>query len=210
MPIPCARLSEIIPAIAATLREHEAEVTALDAAIGDGDHVVNLQRGIAALEEQAGALARLEWPAAFHQIGMTVLSKVGGASGSLYGTLFLTLAKSVAASPDATAFAAAFGAGVEAMKARGKSDAGEKTMLDVLVPAARFLQQAAAEAMPFETLLDRLEDVASAGAEATRDMLATRGRASFLGERAQGHVDAGARSSQLMIGAIAAVLRSPA
>jgi dihydroxyacetone kinase-like protein len=209
MPITSQLLPELIAAIAATLEEHEEEVTALDVAIGDGDHFINLQRGVAALESQGTELAGLDWKASFQQIGMTVMSKVGGASGSLYGTLFISVAKSLGdAAPDTPAFAAAFAAGVEAMKARGKSDTGEKTMLDVLVPVARCLRQGAG--LPLHPLLDRLVAEAEAGAESTRDMLASKGRASFLGERAKGHVDAGARTSQLMITAIAGVLRAKA
>lgn len=196
----------MIAAIAAILRQHEDEVTALDVATGDGDHVINLLRGIAALQAQGAELAELDWKGAFQKIGMTVMSKVGGASGSLYGTLFVTLAKSLgSAELDAPTFGEAFAAGVDAMKARGKSDAGEKTMLDVLIPVARCLQQEAGRSLP--ELLDALLAVSEAGAESTRDMLATKGRASFLGERARGHVDAGARTSQLMISAVAGVLR---
>ncbi|NJD08389.1 MAG: dihydroxyacetone kinase subunit L [Methylococcaceae bacterium] len=198
-------LPQIIAAIAATLKQHEDEVTDLDGAIGDGDHVVNLQRGVAALQAQSAELADLDWKAAFQKIGMTVMSKVGGASGSLYGTLFVTLAKTLAdGAPDRRAFAAAFAAGVEAMQARGKSSEGEKTMLDVLIPVARCLEREAERPLP--ALLDLLVEVAWAGAEATRDMVATKGRASFLGERAKGVMDAGARTSQLMITAIAAVV----
>ena len=99
-----------------------------------------------------------------------------------------------------------FAAGVESMKQRGKSDVGEKTMLDVLVPVAEALKTAAAEGLPLAQVVETLNRVAEAGCESTRDMVPTKGRSSFLGERAKGYIDAGARTSQLMIAAIGGVL----
>lgn len=198
-------IPQIIQAIAVTIEQNAAAVTELDQAIGDGDHVFNLQRGIQALLAQREELGQLDnWALAWQKIGMALMSTVGGASGSLLGTLFLAMAKAAKEQPlDMPGFAAVFGLGVEAMKHRGKAEAGEKTMLDVLVPVAAHLQT------PGQTLqgvLAAAPEVALAGVEATRDLVATKGRAAFLGERSRGHIDAGAKSSQLIIAAICAVL----
>jgi dihydroxyacetone kinase-like protein len=211
MTITPARLPEFIAAITASLDERADELTALDQAIGDGDHLVNLQRGLAALAAKTGEFASLDWPGAWRLLGMTLMSSVGGASGSLYGTLFMTMAKQACVEPGLAYLADAFAAGVEAMKQRGKSDVGEKTMLDVWVPVANQLRQAASDRAPLVELLASLNQTAAAGAESTRDMLPGKGRASFLGERALGHVDAGARTAEVMIAAIGQELlkRSP-
>ena len=202
-----ALFTRLIQSIAATIEEHAEEVTALDQAIGDGDHVYNLQRGIHALIAQSAEFSQLDWGATWQKIGMTLMSTVGGASGSLYGTLFVTMSKAARERPlDLTTFAEVFAEGVEAVKKRGKADIGEKTMLDVLIPVAQALRQSAAESARLPDVLSHLNRVAEAGVESTRDMLPTKGRASFLGERARGHLDAGAKTSQLMIAAIAKVL----
>jgi len=210
-----ALLPSLIKAINHAIETHAEEVTALDQAIGDGDHVTNLQRGIKALTAQSEELAQLEWAAAWKKIGMTMMTAVGGASGSLYGTLFVAMGKAarersvmseVERALDLQAFAEIFSKGVDAVKQRGKADAGEKTMLDVLIPVAASLRQAAADSVTLPVALENVARTAVAGMESTRDMLATKGRASFLEERSRGHIDAGAKTSQLMICALVAVL----
>ncbi|QXP86458.1 dihydroxyacetone kinase subunit DhaL [Methylococcus capsulatus] len=211
MPATPHLIPSVIQGAASAIQSHAEEVSALDQAIGDGDHVVNLQRGLEALSQQAESLAALDWPAALQKIGMTLMASVGGASGSLYGTLFIAMGKAMKdREMNLANLAEAFGRGVEAMKARGKADRGEKTMLDVLIPVADVLKSAAEHAIAPGQLAEEVSRAAEAGMESTRDMLATKGRASFLGERAIGHVDAGARSSQLMISAIAEVLAESA
>lgn len=191
-----------LKAIRADIEANAAEVTALDQAIGDGDHVANLQRGLDALEKQAGELSEMDWSAALMKIGMTLMSTMGGASGSLYGSLFVAMGKKAKDNEfDAHGFAEIFNAGVESVKARGKADLGEKTMLDTLIPASQALQvKANAE---LTELVEAVKEAAYQGMLSTKDLLATKGRASFLGERARGHIDAGARTSQLIICAIA-------
>jgi phosphoenolpyruvate---glycerone phosphotransferase subunit DhaL len=197
----------LIDAVSATINQHAAEITVLDQTLGDGDHITNLQRGLNALATQATDISQLEWSAAWQKIGMVVMSTVGGASGSLYGTLFVALAKHSNGKVLSPAlFAEAFAQAVQAVKQRGRSDVGEKTMLDVLVPVAKYLQIVTAEGLPLPTLLEQTQQVAIAGMLSTRDMLATKGRASFLGERTRGTIDAGAMSSQLIICAIVDVL----
>ena len=200
-------LPHLLTAVANIIDQNATELTELDQAIGDGDHVTNLQRGIQALIAQSNALSQLEWQTAFQKMGMIIMSSVGGASGSLYGTLFISLSKSLPNEPlSLLSFSDAFSNSVVAVKQRGKADQGEKTMLDVLIPVARQLQQLVGNQLSLTTIVSNLKETAVTGAEATRDMIATKGRASFLGERSRGHVDAGAKSSQLMICAILDVL----
>jgi len=204
MPDQAELLPVFIDAIQETITAHADEVAELDRAIGDGDHVVNLQRGLEALKQLEVELISLEWSAAFMKIGMTLMSTMGGASGSLFGTLFVSMAK---ASKDTDLnlanFATIFSQGVESVKQRGKSDIGEKTMLDTLIPVANSLNTDAENNLKLSQALENAKQHAVAGMESTKDLLATKGRASFLGERAVGHIDAGARTSQLMICAIA-------
>ena len=200
-------LPDFIAAIQQTIQTHEIEVAELDKAIGDGDHVVNLQRGLAALIAITDELAAMTFSAALMKIGMTLMSTMGGASGSLFGTLFISMAKAAKEQEiNLASFADVFAQGVEAVKQRGKAELGEKTMLDSLIPVANSLQESAKNNESLIASLDKVKLVAITGMQSTKDIIATKGRASFLGERAIGHIDAGARTSQLMICAIADVL----
>jgi dihydroxyacetone kinase-like protein len=200
---PATLLPNLIQAIDNTIQQNAEELTELDQAIGDGDHVSNLQRGIQAVTAKADELSQLDWQSALQKIAMTVMSSIGGASGSLYGTLFLALSKQLQNQPvNSSTFAEAFRLAVDAVKQRGKADKGEKTMLDVLIPVADYLSAETARGGELTATLSGIKQVALDGVEATRDMIATKGRASFLGERSKGHIDAGAKSSQLMICAV--------
>jgi dihydroxyacetone kinase-like protein len=202
-----ALLPRLIQAIDQAIETNAEEVTLLDQAIGDGDHLINLQRGIKALLAQSDELARLDWVAAWQKIGMILMTAVGGASGSLYGTLFVAMSKAARDQPlNLQTFAGIFSSGVDAVKQRGKADAGEKTMLDVFIPVATSLQQDAREGVKLPEVQKNIVLAAVAGMESTRDMLATKGRASFLEERSRGHIDAGAKTAQLMICALVGVL----
>lgn len=201
-------LPALIQAINQTIADNADEVAELDQAIGDGDHVSNVQRGLQAVRAHSAELGKLDWQAAFQKIGMTVMSTVGGASGSLYGTFFIAMAKGLQNQLlNRETFALAFKAAVEAMKLRGKADKGEKTMLDVLIPVAEVLNLDSNKLLTLPDLLQQVDQTAIQGVETTREMIATKGRASFLGERSKGHIDAGAKSSQLMISAIVKVLQ---
>jgi phosphoenolpyruvate---glycerone phosphotransferase subunit DhaL len=193
-----ALLHRLILAVADDVIAHADELTALDRAVGDGDHGVNMKRGFEAVRADAGTTAEKPLPEALKAIGTQLVMKVGGASGPLYGTLFLALSKEIA--PDGSNLPAAFAKAVEAVQARGKSHPGQKTMLDVLAPVERALAEGGAD-LPSE-----LSKVAVSAADATIPMLATRGRASFLGERSIGHMDPGARSSALIIASMCRVL----
>jgi dihydroxyacetone kinase-like protein len=193
-----ALLHRLIVAVSDDLIAHADELTALDQAVGDGDHGINMKRGFEAVRADAQATAEKSLPEALKAIGTQLVMKVGGASGPLYGTLFLALSKEIA--PDASNLSTAFGKAVEAVKARGKSQPGQKTLLDVLTPVQAALAEGGAD------LGSRLPMVAASAAEATIPMLAARGRASFLGERSIGHMDPGARSTALMIASVCRVL----
>jgi dihydroxyacetone kinase-like protein len=191
---------QLIKTVAERVIAHADELTALDQAIGDGDHGINMKRGMEAVLADVDQLAAKPLGEALKAAGMQLVTRVGGASGPLYGTLFMSLGKGLADIPDAAALAAAFRAAVDAVKARGKSDAGMKTMLDVLIPLSRQLD--AAGANPTSSM----RRCAAEAAAATKPLQAIRGRASFLGERSKGHIDPGARSSQIMIEAVCDVV----
>jgi dihydroxyacetone kinase-like protein len=193
-----ALLHRLIVAVSDDVIAHADELTALDQAVGDGDHGVNMKRGFEAVRADAQVTAEKPLPEALKAIGTQLVMKVGGASGPLYGTLFLALGKEI--SPDGSNLPTAFSNAVEAVKARGKSQPGQKTLLDVLTPVQAALAEGGAD------LTARLPIVAAGAAEATIPMQATRGRASFLGERSIGHMDPGARSTTLMIATVCRVL----
>ncbi len=193
-------IGRFIDAAAVAIREHAAHLTELDRAIGDGDHGINMQRGFDAVAEARDEICALPLPDALHKIGMTLVMKIGGAAGPLYDSLFMAMGKAAPESLGGVAEAATtLRAGIDGVRKRGKSEAGEKTMLDVLVPVTEALEAAAAESAALDVLLARLREAADKGLESTRAMLATKGRASFLGERSVGHIDPGARSSQILV-----------
>jgi len=188
------RKRRLIVAIAGRIIAHVDELTALDAAIGDGDHGHNMRRGFEAVLQDLDALEAMGLSDLLKAIGTKLVMKVGGASGPLYGTLFLALGKALPDEPSREEAAAAFAAAIAAVRARGKSEQGQKTMLDVLIPTCRAFSEGGD--------LAAVKKVAADAAEATAPMRATRGRASFLGERSIGHMDPGAKSSSLMIAAL--------
>ena len=190
----------LLEAMIATVREHRDELTDLDRAIGDADHGSNLERGFDALAAQQESLAASPLPAALAGVGRTLVMTVGGASGPLFGTFFMELGKVLDETPTRQNVAAAFSRATAAVAARGKSTAGQKTLLDVLEPVAQRL--AASE----PAALAEIVGVAAQAAQATVPLVATRGRASFLGARSAGHMDPGARSTSLLIAAACTVL----
>lgn len=192
-----AQLRAALSAMADSISAHADELTALDSAIGDGDHGANMKRGFDAVAAELDAIAGRPLADALKAVGTKLVMTVGGASGPLYGTLFLTMGKELALAPDD--YAGALAKAVDAVAARGKSTKGQKTMLDVLYPVA--------DAVGSKRPAGEIVAIAHDAAAATRDVLATRGRASFLGERSIGHVDPGARSSALIVEAVAGALR---
>ena len=177
------------------------EIEKLDQEIGDGDHIFNVQRGIKLVIELEPIIKHLSMSKALNQIAMKILSGIGGSSGALFGTLFMTMAK-VSNIDDGIDYKKAinmFVDGVEAVKQRGKADVGEKTMMDVLIPVANCLKEGVEKNIDLKDLMRKTIETAEKGMLSTKNLLATKGRASFLGERSKGHIDPGARSSQLMI-----------
>lgn len=184
----------LIRAVADTVIARAEELTDLDQAIGDGDHGLNMKRGFEAVLADLDKIAAQPLPKALHAVGMALVMKVGGASGPLFGTLFMQLGKSIPDEPTLADATAALASATDAVKARGKSDVGAKTMLDVLAPVLAHLRDGGDPRS--------LPDVADAAAEATKPIRAVRGRASFLGERSIGHIDPGARSTALIVRAV--------
>ena len=197
-------LPRLIAATAATIATHAEELTTLDQAIGDGDHGVNMKRGFDAIAAAAEEIGAQPLGGALQKAGMTLVMNVGGASGPLYGSLLMGLGKAAGQDGDPD-IAAMLAEGVAAVKKRGKSEAGEKTMLDVLVPVLEALRAAEPGG-----LTAAARTAADRGLAATEDMLATKGRASFLGERSVGHLDPGARSSALLVHAVCDVIEGKA
>lgn len=187
--------------------EHEQELTALDSAIGDADHGANMARGSKAAVDALAAHPDDDLPTLLKQVGMAMLSKVGGTSGPLYATLFMTLGKSLgdAAEIDDTAFAEALRAGLDALVKRGRTELQDKTMVDALSPALDALQERLAAGDDLPAALAVAQAAAEQGRDATCDMVARKGRASYLGERSVGHMDPGAASSVLLIRSLAEV-----
>ena len=200
-------ISRLIDTMAAAITEHTELLTRLDSAIGDGDHGHNMRRGFRAITAEREQLAGLPLGEALHQAGMTLVMKVGGASGPLYGSLLMAMGKAAEKMPaDASGVAAIWAEGIEAVKRRGRSEIGEKTMLAVLVPAQDALRAAASAGLAPEQIRARVREAAARGLAATGPMKATKGRASYLGERSIGHLDPGAQSSALLIAAVCDVL----
>jgi dihydroxyacetone kinase-like protein len=191
--------AELVKTVAATIERHAEELTVLDQAIGDGDHGINMKRGFDAVLADVANLSAKPWPDFLKGVGTMLVMKVGGASGPLYGTLFIGLGKELPVEPTSADVVRAFRAAIVAVQARGKSERGQKTMLDVLIPVAEQLEAGIVD-------MSHLIGAAHAAAEATIPVKAVRGRASFLGDRSIGHMDPGARSSALLIEAVGAVL----
>ena len=193
--------TDIIRRATQTLIDHVDELTALDQAIGDGDHGLNMRRGALAIQAKLGELAGLSLNEALRTMGMTCMSTIGGSSGPVFGTLLVTLAKELPDPPTAHALALALDAGIKALTRLGKAEVGQKTLLDVLDPV-RVVLGGHGSGNAGDSLLDRVRQCGFDSAQATAQMDAIKGRASFLGERALGHVDPGSRSMALIIAAV--------
>ena len=192
-------LETLLDTLSARIIAAADELTALDSAICDADHGLNMKRGFEAVQAEKKNILAKPAGEALKTVGMTLVMKVGGASGPLYGTLFMTLGKELPENPTLADIGRALQASVMALKARGKAELGNKTMLDVLGPVASHLESGTAS-------FDSVRALAAESAKATVPLKAIRGRASFLGERSIGHMDPGARSSEIMITAVCDVL----
>ncbi len=202
-----AALAAWVREFARVVADQRDLLTELDAAIGDADHGANMHRGLSAVVEAMDAAAPETPGALLKQVGMTLVGKVGGASGPLYGTLFLRMAGSATgADLDPAGFAAALRAGLDGVVSRGKAERGDKTMVDALGPACDALDAALAAGTAFGPALQAAADAGRAGRDATVPLVARKGRASYLGERSAGHQDPGATSSALLLDAAVTAL----
>ena len=186
----------LIRAATQTLIDHADELTELDRAIGDGDHGLNMRRGAQAIQGVLGEIGGQPLNDALRTMGMLCMSTIGGSSGPVFGTLMVTLGKELPSPPTVDGLARALDAGIKALTRLGKAEVGQKTLLDVLDPIRQVLASGG------DDLGSRVRQCALDSAMATAQIEATRGRASFLGERALGHVDPGSRSMALIIVAV--------
>ena len=197
-----------VRASAAVIEENADALTRLDAAIGDGDHGTNMNRGFRAVLQRLDGLEAADFGSVFKAVGMALIGKVGGASGPLYGSFYLAVGKGlgeVEAVEDG-ALAAALRAGYEGVVARGKAQLEDKTMLDAWHPALDAMDAALAGGSDLGQALDQAERAAEAGMKATIPLVARKGRASYLGERSRDHQDPGATSTHLLVKALADVV----
>ena len=198
-------MAAIVEGMAKKIEAEKEYLTELDNEIGDGDHGINLARGFEAVEKKLPSLAGGDIGALLKGVGMQLVSTVGGASGPLYGTAFMKagMACKGLTEIDGPAFVKAMEAAVDGIKMCGKATEGEKTMLDALCPALKVLQD---DVTAGKSLKEALQDAAQAaekGVEYTKTIIATKGRASYLGERSLGHQDPGATSSLYLLQVLA-------
>lgn len=199
------QMAAIIEGMAKKIEAEKEYLTELDNEIGDGDHGINLARGFEAVEKKLPSLAGGDIGALLKGVGMQLVSTVGGASGPLYGTAFMKagMACKGLTEIDGPAFVKAMEAAVDGIKMRGKATEGEKTMLDALCPALKVMQNDVAAGKSLKEALQDAAKAAEKGVEYTKTIIATKGRASYLGERSLGHQDPGATSSLYLLQVLA-------
>jgi dihydroxyacetone kinase-like protein len=190
--------------------ENRELLTELDSAIGDADHGINMDRGFTAVKAELAAHSPSDIRSVFQSVATVLIRQVGGAAGPLYGTFFLRAAAACAGKTEieATDVVALFQAGIEGVQQRGKAAAGDKTMLDALLPAFDAMRKGLGDGCSLAAILDAGAAAANAGMLATVPMQARKGRASYLGARSIGHQDPGATSSYLLLQAAADMWRS--
>lgn len=201
------RTVAVIQAMSEAMEENKKYLTKLDSEIGDGDHGNNMSRGFQAVMERLEGTDAEAPAAVLKAVSSALISKVGGAAGPLYGTAFLRASTALGDEEDVSpeAAAAAIEAALGGVKQRGKAEPGDKTMVDALQPAVEAAKAAASDGSVAE-VFRAAADAAKQGVEDTVDLVARKGRASYLGERAVGHQDPGATSTYLLLDAAARVL----
>lgn len=202
------KILEIVLAVAHKMEEQKEYLTELDQPIGDSDHGINLARGFAAVEEKLPALADKDIGTILKTVGMTLVSTVGGASGPLYGSAYMKAGAAMAgkSTMDMQDFLIIMKAAIEAVEQRGHAAVEEATMLDAMIPSLKAMEEAAAQGFDKKAVLESGVKAAWAGAEHTKDLVATKGRASYVGERGLGHQDPGATSYSYMLETIAGLV----
>lgn len=204
MSISGAQVIEILNKIGEVIDENKAYLTELDAAIGDGDHGLNMSKGFTAVKEKIKDDNGSNIGDTLKKTGMALVSNVGGAAGPLYGTAFMKAAAPVNGkeSIDINDFIKMIEEALAGIKMRGKGVLGEKTMIDAIEPALESLKSSMASGSGAVEALQKAKEAAFDGVEHTKKIIATKGRASYLGERSIGHQDAGATSSYLILNTI--------
>jgi phosphoenolpyruvate---glycerone phosphotransferase subunit DhaL len=200
MRITAEHVIRFVEGVAARIKENRDYLVQLDSAIGDADHGINMDRGFTTVLEKLPTVADKDIGTILKTVGMTLVSTVGGASGPLYGTAFIRAGMALADRYELSGaeVVAALEAALEGIQARGKAQRGEKTMVDAIGPGIDVLKEAQASGEDFTSALRRAVAATEAGMKATIPMLATKGRASYLGQRSVGHQDPGATSSFFM------------
>jgi phosphoenolpyruvate---glycerone phosphotransferase subunit DhaL len=193
-------LNNLIQQATQTLVDHLEELTQLDQAIGDGDHGLNMKRGAQAIQAKLAEMDTTNLNETLKAIGRVCVAMIGGSSGPVFGTLLITMGKELPSNPTSADVATALRISIEALTKLGKAEVGQKTLLDVLDPVQKLLAKGAVDGG--DDMLARVRQCAFESAQATANMEATRGRSSFLGDRARGHVDPGSRSIALIIGSV--------
>ncbi|MCZ4300266.1 dihydroxyacetone kinase subunit DhaL [Microbacterium oxydans] len=201
-----AVLADWVSRFGTAVTEKRDWLTELDSAIGDADHGANMARGMSAVGEKLAGGAPGTIDELLKTVGMTLVSSVGGASGPLYGTFFLRMGMTAGAVSelDGPALATALRAGLDGIVARGKAEAGDKTMFDAMAPAVDAMDAALAEGSTVADAVTAAADAAAKGRDATLPLVARKGRASYLGERSAGHLDPGAASTAILFDTLAA------
>jgi dihydroxyacetone kinase-like protein len=205
---PAAEGRVVVDALVATIEDHAELLSEIDGAIGDGDHGVNMRKGFLLVREEVPERTTLA--AGLELIGETLLARIGGAMGPLYGSFFMEMGEACEDQEriDAATFAGMLAAGQAAVEDLGEASVGDKTLLDTLVPAAAAFREAMDDGADFSAALDAMAAAAEAGKESTRDLVARVGRASRLGERSRGSLDAGATSCWLLLRAMATSMQA--
>lgn len=190
------------------VNQNKAYLTDLDSAIGDADHGSNMARGMTAVLNLVDGASEDAIGPMFKKVGMTLVSSVGGASGPLYGTFFMKFGTAAGAADalETTQLLAALRAGFDGVTARGKAVVGDKTMVDAMTPALDAMDAAAADDASLVEVVRRGAEAARQGRESTIDLVARKGRASYLGERSKGHQDPGATSTTYLFESLAAAV----
>ena len=201
MPITSEDTLRWLNQLAQALHENRDYLTQLDSPIGDADHGINMDRGFKAVIDKLPTVASMDIGSILKTVGTTLVSTVGGASGPLYGTAFLRAGMATSGKNELyeADYVGMLEAALEGIKARGKAQPGEKTMVDALTPALAAAKEAQAQGLDLCQMMRHASDAAETGMKATIPMLATKGRASYLGERSIGHQDPGATSSWLIL-----------
>lgn len=207
MPITIEDTLQWLQQLARVFQENRDYLTQLDSAIGDADHGINMERGFTAVRERLPASAQTDIGSLLKLVGSTLVSHVGGASGPLYGTAFLRAGSALAGKHELSTpeYIVLLESAVEGIRARGKAHLGEKTMLDALEPALSAALAAEHAQLNLAQVARRASEAAEEGMKATIPLVASKGRASYLGERSAGHQDPGATSSWLMLKSLAEI-----